>query len=578
LFKIPPFRRRGFYRGTTAGRRPAVMKMKPYRAIPLNSHKQLNKTIEIDMHHLFQRLSIHNRLLLGFLSVSILSSVLYLLYGYYVTQKVLLHNLDKHLFLAATTIDQLLPPDFIDRCMNHENIPLEEKRNVMKEILSLLKNSGMSILYVVAYDQPTDQYILVIATKEATEEEPEKGIYVVYHRPYPSVVETLHDGTTRFEEGTDDYGYTRSAFLRRYTPQNRPYVLGADIDMTLVQQIKQSTFFTFLNIALVLFGVAVLFSWFISKHLVAPIRKLSDYTIRLIESDFSPDLKMPPELLDVSPKNKNESFRLAADIDRMRTELTEHIVKLQLATIEKEQAESEMLIAGKVQASYLPPQELESNGIELAAKLLPAYFAAGDLYDYVKLDDGRIFFALGDVSGKGIPAALFMTMVLTLIRSGRPNLSPDELMYWLNNSLAAANPENTFVTLILGIADPKTGNVLYCNGGHCPPLLCKANGECFYEPKTKSTIVGVFSDITFPVNKLHLEQHDRLIFYTDGITEAMTPDGQLFGENRLLTVVQDCRNTETPNDLIRRIVATVQQFAVGRSQSDDITLLCCRKK
>jgi sigma-B regulation protein RsbU (phosphoserine phosphatase) len=91
-------------------------------------------------------------------------------------------------------------------------------------------------------------------------------------------------------------------------------------------------------------------------------------------------------------------------------------------------------------------------------------------------------------------------------------------------------------------------------------------------------VVGVFSDITFPVNKLHLEQHDRLIFYTDGITEAMTPDGQLFGENRLLTVVQDCRNTETPNDLIRRIIAAVQQFAVGRSQSDDITLLCCRKK
>ncbi|MDR2756314.1 MAG: SpoIIE family protein phosphatase [Planctomycetaceae bacterium] len=530
------------------------------------------------MNNLFRRLSTRNRLLFSFLSVSILSAILYLYYGYYVTQKALLLSLDKHLFLATVTIEQLLPKDFIDQCMNHEKITLQEKRQVMEKMMILLKNSSMSILYVVAYDQPTNQYILVIATKEATKKEPEKGIYVVYHHPYPKIIETLNDGVVRFDEGTDDYGYMRSVFIRRYTPLNRPYVLGADIEMTRVQQIKRNAFFTFLGVALVLLSITILLSWFISKRLVAPIRQLSDYTIRLIQSDFSPDLKIPPELIDTSPKNRNESFRLAADIDRMQTELVEHIAKLQLATIEKEHVESEMRIAGKVQASYLPSQELESEGIELAAKLLPAHFAAGDLYDYVKLNDGRVFFALGDVSGKGITAALFMTMVLTLIRAGRERIPLDELMHWVNNSLVSVNPENTFVTLIVGIADPKTGNIIYCNGGHNPPLLCKANNECLYEPKAKSTIVGVFPDRTFPVNKLRLEQHDRLIFYTDGVTEAMTSHGQLFGENRLLDVVRNSGNSETSNDLIYRIVTAVQQFTVGESQSDDITILCCRKK
>ncbi|MDR1291182.1 MAG: serine/threonine-protein phosphatase [Planctomycetaceae bacterium] len=527
---------------------------------------------------LFRRLSTRHRLLLAFLSVSIFSAALYLYYGYQVTQKALLRSLDQHLLFAAVTIDQLLPPDFIDRSMNHENITLEEKRRVLREILVLLKDSGMSILYVVAYDQSTNQYILVIATDEATEEEPEKGHNVVYRHPHPDIVKTLHDGQLRFNEGVDDYGYTRSAFLCRYTSLNRPYILGADIKMTLVQEIKRNVFFTFLEIALISFGICILISWFISKRLVAPIRKLSDYTVRFIESDFSPDMRIPSELIDRSPKNWNESFRLAADIDRMQMELTEYITKLRLVMTAKEQAESEMRIAGEMQASYLPPQDLELDEMELAAKLLPARFAAGDLYDYVMFDDGRIFFALGDVSGKGIPAALFMTMVLTLIRSGRRQFPLDELMYWLNNSLAAMNPENTFVTLILGIVDPQTGEVIYCNGGHNPPLLCRSNGECVYESKAKSTVVGVFSDMTFPTNKLYLGHDDRLIFYTDGITEAMSVDGQLFDENRLITVANKTQHTEVSRATIDRIITTVQQFTEGRSQSDDITILCCRRK
>jgi sigma-B regulation protein RsbU (phosphoserine phosphatase) len=528
--------------------------------------------------HRLNKLSIRHRLLLGFLSVSILSALLFLYYGYYVTQKALLHSLDNHLHFAAVTIEQLLPPDFIDRCMNHETIPVEEKRQVMRDILELLQNSKMSILYVVAYDQPTDQYILVIATDEATPEEPEKGIYVVYRNPYPSIITTLNDGITRFEEGTDDYGYTRSAFLRHYTSQNRPYVLGADIDMTLVQQIKWNAFLTFLNIALVSLGISILVSWVISQHLVAPILKLSEYTIQLIASDFSPNLQIPPELQDTSPNNRNESFQLAKNIDQMQTALTQYITELQLTTLEKEQAESEMRIAGEVQASYLPLEELESEGIALAAKLLPARFAAGDLYDYVQLEDGRLFFALGDVSGKGIPAALFMTIVLTLIRAGREQMPLEKLMVWLNNSLATVNPENTFITLILGIANPKTGEVLYCNGGHNPPLLCRANGECFYLPKTQSTVVGVFPDIKFPVNKLLLEYNDHLILYTDGITEALALNGQLFGENCLQDVVQKHHNAETPLHLIQQVIATVQQFAEGTNQSDDITILCCQRK
>ena len=362
-------------------------------------------------------LNLRGRIVLALLAVSLLCSCLFMCYGYIVDRKILISDLDKRLFLAALTMEQLLPPDFVERCMMNDAVSLEEKRAVMRSILALNENSEMTYLYIVARDKITDKYILVLATGEATEEELEKGYYVEYKNPWIGIVQTLEDGQTRYTEGHDDYGYARGVFVRRTTSMGQHYILGADLKIDSVMQMKQDTFLTFLGISTFSFCVAFIIGCLLARRIAEPIRKLSDYTIRLVSSDFSPELRIPEELLDYPKQSRNECFLLAEDIKLMQSELSDYLDELKTVTKEKESAESELRIAGEIQKSYLPDKPPKNDRIDLAATLAPARHAAGDLYDYTLLNNDKIFFALGDVSGKGMPAALFIDRKSTRLNS-----------------------------------------------------------------------------------------------------------------------------------------------------------------
>lgn len=499
-------------------------------------------------------------------------------YGYTANRKTLIDSVDKQLLLAAVTIEQLIPSDFIDRCIKGQEISTEEKRSVMQAVLTLCDNSDMTYLYIVVHDEAEDKYILVLATGEATPEEPEKGINVEYTNPWIGIVQTLRDGETRFTEGYDDYGYARGAFLRRTTVGGRYYLLGADLQIDHVVRMKRNAFLTFLGISIFSFCAVVVTGSLLARRISEPIRKLSAYTVRLVSSNFSRDVRMPPEMLDSPKRSQNECVLLAVDIDLMQSKLASYLDDLQTMTTAKERAESELRIAGDIQKSFLPEKPPENERVDLAAILVPALHAAGDLYDYAPMEDGRIFFALGDVSGKGMPAALFMSMVLTLIRAGlRRGLPLPEMMGWINDSLAASNPECTFVTLILGTFDPETGDVFYCNGGHNPPLLQSTNGGVSYLPKAKNPIVGVIPELEFELRSLRLRPGDRLILYTDGVTEAMAVGDSLFGEDRCAETVAALDSELSSQKVLDELLHAVQDFSRGRSQSDDITILCLRR-
>ena len=524
-------------------------------------------------------LNLRKRIVLALLAVSFLCSSLFMFYGYIADRKTLINTLDKQMLLAVLTMEQFLPPDFVERCMTDDAVSLEEKRTVMRSILTLCDHSEMTYLYIVAREKTTGKYILVLDTGGATEEEPEKGYGIEYTNPWIGIVQTLEDGQTRYTDGHDDYGYARGVFVRRTTSTGQHYILGVDLKIDNIVQMKHETFLTFLGISTFSFCVAFIVGCLLARRIAEPIRKLSDYTIHLVSSGFSPELHIPEELLDYPKQSKNECFLLAEDINLMQSELSDYLDELKAVTKEKESAESELRIAGEIQKSYLPDKPPKNDRIDLAATLVPARHAAGDLYDYTLLNDDKIFFALGDVSGKGMPAALFMSMVLTLIRAGRQrNLSLPELMALVNDSLSASNPECTFVTLILGIIDTKTGEVSYCNGGHNPPLLQTADGQVSYLPKASNPLVGVMPEIKFELRFQQLEPEDRLIFYTDGVTEAMAVDDSLFGEDRLLETVSQTPKEATSSMIVSEIFNAIEKFARGRSQSDDITILCCRRK
>ena len=243
----------------------------------------------------------------------------------------------------------------------------------------------------------------------------------------------------------------------------------------------------------------------------------------------------------------------------------------------------ELALARDIQQSFLPTDFdlLQENGVELFARVHPAREVSGDLYDFFALPDGRLAFFLGDVSGKGMPAALFMVAVRTLIRHLAPTAGgPADLLKRLHAALVADNPTNLYVTLAHGVYDPSDGSLLLSSGGHPPPLRRNAAGVIATVAMRSSYMLGSpILDPTFEDTRLTLASKETLILYTDGFTEARAPVGDsLFGEERLSEVLGGARTALSLVECAAEASAAVRRFTGQDELQDDQTLLLLRRR
>jgi len=213
----------------------------------------------------------------------------------------------------------------------------------------------------------------------------------------------------------------------------------------------------------------------------------------------------------------------------------------------------------------------------LHAYLLPAKAVGGDLYDFFPMDEGqRLFFAIGDVSDKGVPAALFMAVTKTLVKGFADQYrDPGEILYRVNNELCVNNDSAMFVTYLCGILDLQTGEVQFANAGHNPPLLARANGHHEWLKLPPGLVLGGMEEMTFPVSSVKLEPGDSLLLYTDGVTEAMSPKNELFGEAALEATYAKVK-TSSALVQVQAVFDAVDAHADGAEQSDDIAALVLR--
>ena len=250
------------------------------------------------------------------------------------------------------------------------------------------------------------------------------------------------------------------------------------------------------------------------------------------------------------------------------------------AALERAAVQRDLDLARELQGGLLPkvfPTRLEAPGIELFARLEPAKEVSGDLYDFFPIEAGKMCFVVGDVSGKGIAAGIFMAVTRTLIRAiAIPGRGPVEIMDRVNAQLAKENPASLFVTMILGIVDTETGRMVYGQGGHNPPIRVTGKGKGVYEPPGGMPL-GVFEEAKFGQRELELAPGESLLVYTDGVTEAMNVAKDLFGEDRLEQAVAGVAGFSAEK-IAERVLEKVEGFVMEAERSDDITLLVIQRR
>ena len=258
-----------------------------------------------------------------------------------------------------------------------------------------------------------------------------------------------------------------------------------------------------------------------------------------------------------------------------------YIKTMQQEHSQLESIKGDLAIAREIQQAILPrifpPFPENAEQLDIAALMNAAKDVGGDFYDFFRIDNQRIGFVVADVSGKGVPAAIFMAVSRTLIRAtGVRGVSPAECISYSNELLAQESANSMFVTAFYGIYNLTTGQVTYTNAGHNPPYLMKADGTILQLPFSSDLVVGAIDDFKYSEETLQLEHGDTLLLYTDGVTEAINSGDEEFGEQRLQAVLARLTSNSS-QDIIERIKACVSDFAGEAEQSDDITLLAIKR-
>lgn len=315
-------------------------------------------------------------------------------------------------------------------------------------------------------------------------------------------------------------------------------------------------------LVLILVGLSVPVLMFTSlkKYVINPIDKLTAIAKKIGKGE------------DVHIKiDKPEEFaQLAATFDKMTSDI-------KTATKEKERINSELSIAQSIQLSSLPnkfPAFPECKDFDIFAYMEPAKEVGGDFYDFYFINDESFMFLIADVSGKGVPAALFMMTAKTLINNiSQIGYPPKELIKIINNKICENNKQGFFVTMFAAIVNPKTGKASFINCGHNKPLIKHANGNYEYLNLTSNLPLGIYEDVEFEIYETQLKEGDMIVTYTDGVTEAYNEQDNMFGEERLLDTLNNIKDIDNIETILKQLKTDVKQFTQNAVQSDDITAL-----
>ncbi len=313
---------------------------------------------------------------------------------------------------------------------------------------------------------------------------------------------------------------------------------------------------------------------YIRRQFVQPIRKASDEATRFAREN----VKGEP-LGEISRIREIEN--LARSIDTMETDMVNYIDNLTAVTAEKERIGTELSLAKTIQETSVPnifPPFPERTDFDIYASMTPAKEVGGDFYNFFLIDDEHLAFVIGDVSGKGVPAALFMMVTNIMISDRtRTGATPGEILTAVNRDICEHNQADMFVTVWLGILDLATGKVVAANAGHDDAAICRKDGSFELFKTRHGFVIGGMQGLKYRDFEIQLEAGDRLFLYTDGVPEATDANNGMFGMERTLDTLNEHRK-KTPQEILNGVHASVNAFVGDAPQFDDLTMLCVEYK
>ena len=395
-----------------------------------------------------------------------------------------------------------------------------------------------------------------------------EATYSIYKQNPPEEIELVND---------DKYGYIASAYSPVFNSSGEPVaVVGVDVYMPDLQaNMREFLVAVVVTIMLVVLVAILLCFFFVKRKIVNPINKIRDASRSMVENLEN------EESMEVSVKTGNEIEELFDSFKQMYGDVRDYINQLSVVTAEKERIGAELDVAAHIQASMLPcifPAFPERKEIDIYATMDPAKEVGGDFYDFFMVDDRHLAIVMADVSGKGIPAALFMVIGKTLIKDHTtPGRDLGKVFTAVNNLLCEANSEGLFITAFEGVLDLVTGEFNFVNAGHEMPFVCKADGA--FEPYKirPGFVLAGMEDMRYRAGSMILEPGDKIFQYTDGVTEATNIHNELYGMERLEVILNKVK-CGTSHEILPAVKADVDEFVGEAPQFVDITMLCLEYK
>ena len=506
--------------------------------------------------------------------------------GYNSFTEALMSQYSEGAFLTAETAAQMVDADRMDEYAESEGAT-QEYLDVWNRLDHLCNSSGSTFVYVIRPDRSDYAHITFLFSTIDHESK-----YTIYdfgyvrdttNDDYRQKYRALYELESERELVIRDRGYietdahiTAMIGLKGSDGQVKA-ILCVQRQMDVLSVARQK-YINKIILTLIILVVLVVVgqSLFLHRTLLQPLKQISDEALR-----FSKEGEKTEKKLRDTIRNQDEIGHLAGSIDRMEEQIQNYVESITQITAEKERINTELTLATKIQADMLPhvfPAFPERKEFELFANMDPAKEVGGDFFDFFLVDDDHLCITIADVSGKGIPAALFMMASKILLKNNAmTGKGPAEILTDVNAAICANNREQMFVTIWLGILEISTGRLTAANAGHEYPVLMRAGKDFELYRDKHGFVIGGMEGAEYSQYELQLNPGDKLFLYTDGVTEATDANKELFGSGRMIAVLNERKDT-SPTQMLEGVRRAVDDFVKEAEQFDDLTMLCLAYK